>query len=538
MSAPHPPPDSARSSSPLPPNDKTIPNDPPRDFPPAPPPNDAPHGSPPAPPPNDEPHGSPPAPPPNDAPHGSPPAPSPNDAPHGSPPAPPPNNIPHGFTPAPPPNNVTHGPPPAPPAHMVRGSSLSQLGLEGRVKDPSMFRLEGRVKGSFPALELGISSLSNGKSSPTGPQLITVPKEKRGRHKKGLPKSRPGKHSWVHGTKLAFFARRKDDWLREVEANLVGAFYTKICKLYVIKYGYDMADDQDLAVDVEDPDDSAADAVVHEKVSEDVQAVRTKFLATLRSRVGQWYRDQYGGLLKSDQAAFKELFTGVLDGAPPKPQRGRIIHFYSRKFYETRVKEHVEKRLEKSPAEGESSIKLVAKVTSERWEQESPDFKRECETAMEREYQQALKGWEASLADSPTRTAEEIVATLENAALYLQLFVDAIQQRFGMCASIFLVGPVGMRGGRVGVRSVHAGKTKGLSALNWPQFDWRGFQAVETSMAAFATECYSDAECQAWAVGVEQSGGEEGGGSGELGDDVGGSGAITGPTQNQQHITL
>lgn len=101
---------------------------------------------------------------------------------------------------------------------------------------------------------------------------------------------------------------------------------------------------------------------------------------------------------------------GVLDGAPPKPQRGRIIHFYSRKFYETRVKEHVEKRLEKSPAEGESSIKLVAKVTSERWEQESPDFKRECETAMEREYQQALKGWEASLADSLTRTAEEITA--------------------------------------------------------------------------------------------------------------------------------
>ncbi|KAJ7711945.1 hypothetical protein B0H14DRAFT_3524242 [Mycena olivaceomarginata] len=337
------------------------------------------------------------------------PPPPPNDAPHGSPPSPPPNNMPHGFPPAPPPNDVPHGPPPTPPP-------------------------------------------SNGESSPTGPQLITVPKEKCGRHKKVLPKSRPGKLSWVHGTKLAFFARRKDDWLREVEANLVGAFYMKICKLYVIKYRYDMADDQDLAVNMEDPDNSVADEVVHEKVSEDVQAVRTKFLATLRSWVGQWYHDQYGGLLKNDQAAFKELFTGVLDGAPPKPQRGRIIHFYSRKFYETRVKEHVEKRLEKSPAEGESSIKLVAKVTSERWEQESPDFKHECETAMEREYQQALKGWEASLADSPTRTAEEITATLENATLYLQPFVDAIQQHFGMCASVFLAGPVGMRGGRVGVR--------------------------------------------------------------------------------------
>jgi hypothetical protein len=51
-------------------------------------------------------------------------------------------------------------------------------------------------------------------------------------------------------------------------------------------------------------------------------------------RIGAWYRAEYGGVLKSDQAAFKDLFTGVLDGAPPKPQRRCIIHFYSRRYYE------------------------------------------------------------------------------------------------------------------------------------------------------------------------------------------------------------
>jgi hypothetical protein len=58
-------------------------------------------------------------------------------------------------------------------------------------------------------------------------------------------------------------------------------------------------------------------------------------------RIGVWYRCEYGNLLKSDQAAFRDLFTGALDGAPPKPHRGRILHFYLRNFYDTRVKECV-----------------------------------------------------------------------------------------------------------------------------------------------------------------------------------------------------
>jgi hypothetical protein len=140
-------------------------------------------------------------------------------------------------------------------------------------------------------------------------------------------------------------------------------------------------------------------------------------LTKIWQRLGNWYRAEYGSLLKSDQAAFKELFTGVLDGAPAKPQRGRIQHFYSRKFYESRIKQHVEDRMEslgrRSALSGDpppKKIDVVAKVTAELYEQETPEFQKDCELAMEREYQQALKGWEASLADSPTRTPEEIAA--------------------------------------------------------------------------------------------------------------------------------
>ncbi|KAJ7255784.1 hypothetical protein B0H12DRAFT_1232953, partial [Mycena haematopus] len=292
------------------------------------------------------------------------------------------------------------------------------------------------------------------------PALVTAVKEKRGRHKKGAPKARPGKLPWVHGTKKVFFASRSEEWLRESDAHRTSAFYTKMAKLYVKKYGYNLADDQDLAVDVEDPPDSAADEVVHEILSPEEQASRAAYHKTLRTRIGQWYRAEYGNLFKSDKAAFKDLFTGVLDGVPGKPQRSRILHFYSRNFYETRIKSRVEQRVaglkRRAELSGESvptkPIDVVAKVTAEAWDEESFEFKQECEVRLEREYQAEVKAWEASLADSPTRTADEIAATLANAAFYLQPFVNAIRDRFGMCASVLLAGPIGTRGGRIGVQ--------------------------------------------------------------------------------------
>ncbi|KAF7357239.1 hypothetical protein MSAN_01318900 [Mycena sanguinolenta] len=356
-----------------------------------------------------------------------------------------------------------------------------------------------------------------GTPAPTSrPAVVQTAKPKPGRRPKGAPKGKPGKLSWVHGTKKKFFERRKEEWLRESEAKRAGDFYSKMAKLYHIKYGRKMRDDEDLEVDVEDPPDDAADEVVHEVLSDAEQALRAEEFKALRTRIGAWYRSEYGGLLKSDQASFKELFQGGLDGTPLKPQRGRINHFYSRKFYDTRIKPHVEERMEglqsRAQLSGEAPpqlIDVVAKVTAERWEQETPEFRRECELSLDREHQQALAAWEASLADSPTETPEETAAALGNAAYYLQPFVDAIKTRFGMCATVLLAGPIGIREGRIGVQSVHAGKTKGLAPVNWPDFDWAGFKKVEDIMITFARECFSDAECKARAVAKAADDNEE-----------------------------
>jgi hypothetical protein len=111
-------------------------------------------------------------------------------------------------------------------------------------------------------------------------------------------------------------------------------------------------------------------------------------------RIGAWYRSEYGNLLKSNQAVYKDLFSGVLDGTPPKPHRGRILHFYSRNFYDIRVKERVGDRVaalkRRAELAGEEfkgpTIDFVTKVTADVWETETPQFKHECEVALDREY--------------------------------------------------------------------------------------------------------------------------------------------------------
>ncbi|KAJ7717952.1 hypothetical protein B0H16DRAFT_1740264 [Mycena metata] len=316
-------------------------------------------------------------------------------------------------------------------------------------------------------------------------------------------KAAPGKVSWVWGTKLVFFSKRKDQWLVEAEAGRAGAFYTKLMKLYVKKYGYQLADDEDLEVDIEDPPDSAADEVVHERLAPEEADFRERYTKLLRGRIGQWYRLQYGSLLKSDASAFTEMFTGVLDGAPPKPTRAQIGHYYSRKFYDSRVKPQADARIaalkRRALLEGLPEPKVIDIIS------------KECELALEREYTENVKAWEQSLADSPTRTPDEIAVTLDNAAYYVQPLVDAIQQRFGMCVSLLLCGPIGKRGGRIMVQSVHAGQTKGLAAQKWPEHDWLGFQEVERIMCNFGKECFSVAECRARIV---KGSDEEGTGAG------------------------
>ncbi|KAJ7780817.1 hypothetical protein DFH07DRAFT_765303 [Mycena maculata] len=322
---------------------------------------------------------------------------------------------------------------------------------------------------------------------PPHPRIVKRPKEKSVRHKKGEAKRAPGKLSWVWGMKKVFFEKRKDAWLCHAEKKDSGVFYTKIAKLFVLKYGYDLGDDEDFEVDVEDPPDEAAEMVMHEILPEGEGERRSAYKKNLRT--------VSIALVIGKEKKADQIF--LADG-PMVPGRAPWT------FYVSLMKEEFERRREAlhrravyTDEKVLSDLELRGKVTHDVYEAQTAAFKEDLKLQRDKEWTAAVKGWEASLADSPTRMAEEIATNLENAAFYLQPFVDAIMERFGMVAAVLLAGPIGKRGGTIGMQSVHAGVTKGLGPVNWPEFDKLGFAEVEKSMVAFARECFSEAECRA-----------------------------------------
>ncbi|KAJ7118612.1 hypothetical protein C8R43DRAFT_865306, partial [Mycena crocata] len=125
-------------------------------------------------------------------------------------------------------------------------------------------------------------------------------------------------------------------------------------------------------------------------------------------------------------------------------------------YYDDRVEPRVvsrmraiEKRATHTGEKVPHRIVVQNELTKEVWDEETEIFQEETLRAMEREHEITLKAWRESIADSPTRTPEQFSNSLKTAAHYLQPFCDAIEEKFGMCVSLMLCGPIGDRGGHI-----------------------------------------------------------------------------------------
>lgn len=109
-----------------------------------------------------------------------------------------------------------------------------------------------------------------------------VPREAfKRRHKTSDAPKKPGKRSWVYGTKLMFFERFKDAFVLASEAKTTGDLYTKLAKLYTLKYGFELQDDEDFETDIEDPPEYMAD-IVESGLSPEEGVVQSEYHEKLR----------------------------------------------------------------------------------------------------------------------------------------------------------------------------------------------------------------------------------------------------------------
>ncbi|KAJ7036060.1 hypothetical protein C8F04DRAFT_1258436 [Mycena alexandri] len=335
-------------------------------------------------------------------------------------------------------------------------------------------------------------------------RAVPVGQVARKRTRKKATGVKPGKVSWVHGTKLVFFEKRGEEWKVANDLGVVqlGRFYTKVTNLYLLKYGHEMQDSEDLEVDVEDPTDPDAVLPGSDNLSEEEAKTQSDNMVRVRKRIAQWYCRKYRGVEQADKELFADLVGGVANTGPDYPRKAQPIHLYSRKYYEERVKTRFEKawETEKKTAEAlerepEAEIKIRNAATREAFEEETVEFREELVKAVEVEHLAAIRAWELTRAETPSKTAAEINAALKNAAFYLEPLADAISAKFGMNCSILLCGPIGDRGGGIDVRSVHAGTTKGLTPQKWHQFDKMGYDATVKSFVRFSERCFSEEEC-------------------------------------------
>ncbi|KAJ7030501.1 hypothetical protein C8F04DRAFT_1263801 [Mycena alexandri] len=350
------------------------------------------------------------------------------------------------------------------------------------------------------------------KKTPDGAQGA---RQKRNRRKKGDAGLKPGKQSWIFGTKLVFFAARAQEW-KDANANGnlgLGEFYTKITNLYALKYGYEMADHEDLAEDKPDPTDPDAEILGSADLTEEEAAERSATHLQIRKRIAAWYCRTYRGLDAREKNIFTEIMAGIESTGPSYPKRAQPIHFYSRKYYEEKVKARFEARwatevqrakdLEMPEPE---AIKIRNAVTKEVFEEETPEFQAELKLAVEAEHVAAVRAWELTSSQAETKTPQEMNAALKNAAYYLEPLANAIRDKFLLNCTILVCGPMGDRGGAIEVRSVHAGTTRGLAPRKWYQSDPAGYDATERCFVKFTEKCFSDEDCLARTVGVEQVG--------------------------------
>jgi hypothetical protein len=350
------------------------------------------------------------------------------DTPHDAP-----NRLELGSTPNDPPEEETGGtggeaPPSVPPGS--QGTPQSQE-TPDRPASPDGTD-NGVVQGPEPPPPGTIISPKGEVYTPAPrPAIVEREKPKRTKRKGGETAPKPGKPSWIWGTKLKFFDARKDTWVKAHERKTTGEFYLKMAKLYTVKYGFELEDNEDFEVDVEDPPDWVADTVVNVRLSAEETTKRQEYHTKLREveclsftggnmqadkrrqRLGQWYRAKNAGVLKAEKTSFGELFSG-LGHLQAKPRRPQLHHFYLSRHYNTRIKarvkartETLQKRAEYSGEELPAAITIQNEVTKECWEEESNVFQEETRRALEHKYEITLKGWKESLADSPARTPEE-----------------------------------------------------------------------------------------------------------------------------------
>ncbi|KAJ6487493.1 hypothetical protein C8R47DRAFT_1216263 [Mycena vitilis] len=310
------------------------------------------------------------------------------------------------------------------------------------------------------------------------------------RPKKGTA---PGRSSDFSGEKEAWLATYRE---QVIDADDIGAVYTDATNAFLLRYGYDLpfGDNVD-----GDPDDNPPPTG---PVSDAEQDRRDAIRGELRLKLGNYFRNKFKGK-KVHLSSIKKILGAMqsMSGPAKKPRRLPDFAVYSKLYYATRVKPGFEKKwneAKKTMPKTERAA-MSQDFVMDYYDKESAEVKAEVEEAGKEMHRVALEAWKAKR-KIPEHSAEEYNRALETLPDVAIPLADALSEHLGAHVAILVVGPVGTEGGEVLLRSVFSDTSAGAITRTWPQYDRRGFTAMEESITRFGRAFFTTADCRerAW----------------------------------------
>ncbi|KAF7973149.1 hypothetical protein HWV62_15923 [Athelia sp. TMB] len=317
----------------------------------------------------------------------------------------------------------------------------------------------------------------------------------------------PGRPPWASGHKGEVFAEAVPDWqdAKKKGVGFMPQFYDNFTKQFIAGFGWFFPYMTEDKVFVKPTTESWRSIQDTTGLDQDEKARRDEYYNKLRERVVGWWGTYNSKLSKEDdktaQMDIKTTLTKINKTLPKPPRRTRMSQFYSRTYLHQRSGVDVQKLWvdyqAKPVGPGEKQMKyldFVNKLAAEWYEKETPQFKEWLKAEREKEHIVNLKEYQDKMKaiDVLPDDAPSYHKALLNAAAFMQPLCDLTAKKFGGAVTMLVVLPV--ETGSIEMRSVHSGKTNGLTPKLYPEFDPPGFRALEESFVNFGHQVFSQTE--------------------------------------------
>ncbi|KDQ52867.1 hypothetical protein JAAARDRAFT_50079 [Jaapia argillacea MUCL 33604] len=312
-------------------------------------------------------------------------------------------------------------------------------------------------------------------------------------------KPKRGAPSKVVGIKHAFLLARNDEWLgtcNKTGTVKIEVFLNNITKLWFLKYG-DLPFEKDLDIDKPDPDLSLLDApqeLTDAECHRFKEHCKISNLSSAYSQISQWFRNHNNKLLKNNtnEVILNRINHTLGAESVDAPRKRQAAQIFLRE-YQTKVYAIFTGRWEEELANAKAASKkplkkvtILMKVTQELLNKQSPSFCAEIDQMVLNDYLAHVAKWESKGKGSYARQGDSPKAydsALFRSGDYMQPMIRCAGTNMGMNIIMMYVGPVGRRQGKVEVRTLYHGKTRGLLGQTWQQLDPTGFDAATASAA-------------------------------------------------------